>query len=107
MLAVFASPFLLMGGGLTLVGLLAVGPRKDNPELCICLPAGLALLGTFAGLAYWMFWRFPRLNITRFAYDGAEVVGSVFLHAATPNSWQLVEQLKTRSFSPDVAPGTS
>jgi hypothetical protein len=61
-------------GGQVLTGLLAVGPRKDIPELWICLPAGLALLGVFAGLAYWLWWRLPRLTVTRFAFDGPEVV---------------------------------
>jgi hypothetical protein len=74
MLALHAYPFLLMGGGMTLVGLLAVGPRKDIPELWICLPAGLALLAVFAGLSYWLWWRLPRLTVTRFAFDGSQVV---------------------------------
>jgi len=131
MLALHAYPFLLMGGGMTFVGLLAVGPRKDIPELWICLPAGLALLGVFAGLSYWLCWRLPRLTVARFAFYGSEVVieslargcfsvptsalrsvtdfrgrrgllgwwlrftgiGSVFLHAATPNAWQLIQEL--------------
>jgi hypothetical protein len=74
MLAAHAYPFLLMGGGMTFVGLLAVGPRKDISELWICLPAGLALLGVFAGLPYWVWWRVPRLTVTRFAFDGSVVV---------------------------------
>ncbi|QDU23469.1 hypothetical protein [Urbifossiella limnaea] len=128
-----AFPLLLMGGGMILVGLLAVGPRrKDSPELWICLPAGLAILGVFVGIGYWQWWRLPRLTVTRFAFDGAEVVieapargcvtrpvgalrsltesrgrrgllgwwvrfdgaGWVFLHGATPNAWQLVDQLR-------------
>jgi hypothetical protein len=73
MLAAHAYPLLLMGGAMTFAGLLALGPRKDIRELWICLPAGLALLGVFLGLAYWLSWRKPRLTITRFAYDGSEV----------------------------------
>jgi hypothetical protein len=72
LLAAHAYPFLLMGGAMTLVGLFALGPRKDIRELWICLPAGLALLGVFVGLAYWLSWRKPRLTITRFACDGSQ-----------------------------------
>lgn len=135
MVALHAYPFLLMGGGLTFVGLLALGPRKDIAELWICLPAGLTLLGVFAGLSYWVWWRLPRLTVTRFAFDGSEVmigslargcvsvptsalrsvtesrgrrellgwwlrftgIGSVFLHAATPNAWQLIQAITPRA----------
>jgi hypothetical protein len=72
-LTVHVYPFLLMGGALTLAGLLALGPRKDIRGLWVCLPAGLALLGLFAGVAYYLMWRMPRLTITRFAYDGFEI----------------------------------
>ena len=72
--AAFASPFLMMGGGLTFVGLLALGPRKDLPELWVCLPAGLALLGVFAGMSYRLGWRLPRLTVTRFQFDGTKLV---------------------------------
>ncbi len=141
--AAHAYPFLLMGGGLTFVGLLAVGPRrKDIPELWICLPAGLALLGVFAGIGYWVWWRLPRLTVTHFAFDGSKVVvetpaygcsvqpvstlrsitesrgrrgvlgwwlrfegvGSVFLHAQTPNGCQLVEQLRVHPKRSDAEP---
>ena len=71
MLAAHASPLLAMGGAMTFVGLLALGPRKDIHELWICLPAGLALLGVFIGLAYWLLWPKPRLTVVRFAYDGS------------------------------------
>jgi hypothetical protein len=70
----FMSPFLGMGGGLTLLGVLALGPRKDIPELWICLPAGIALLLLCGGLLYWALWRVPRRTITRFAFDGSELV---------------------------------
>lgn len=74
LLVVFAMPFLLMGGGMVYVGLLALGPRKDIPELWICLPGGIAILGAFAGIAYWQWWRLPQLTVTRFAWDGANLV---------------------------------
>lgn len=81
LLAVAAFPFLLMGGMMTLVGLLALGPRRrDIPELWICLPAGLALLGVFAGVGYWLIWGLPRRTITRFAFDGVEMVLVVPAH---------------------------
>jgi hypothetical protein len=70
----FMSPFLLMGAGMVLVGGLALGPRKDIPELWICLPAGLSLLGVFLPILWWAAWRVPALTVTRFALDGAELV---------------------------------
>jgi hypothetical protein len=73
LLAAHVYPFLLMGGAMTLAGLLALGPRKDMRGLWVCLPAGLVLLGLFAGLAYYLTWRMPRLTVTRFAYDGSEI----------------------------------
>lgn len=139
-----AHPLLLMGGGMVFVGLLAIGPRKDIPELWICLPGGLALIGTFAGIAYWQWCRLPSLTVTRFAFDGSNLVieapargcftravgdlqavtesrgrrgllgwwlrfkgvGSVFLHVATPNAGQLVQEVTPRAGCPDAAPGT-
>ncbi len=74
-LAAHTYPFLLMGGAMTFVGLLAIGPRRrDIAELWICLPAGLALLSVFVGLGYWLWWRQPQLTVTRFAFDGAEIL---------------------------------
>lgn len=73
LLALHAYPFLLMGGAMTFVGLLAIGPRKDIPELWICLPAGLALLSVFAGQAYWQWWHLPRKTVTRFVFDGSQL----------------------------------
>lgn len=74
LLGVAAFPFLVMGGGLILVGLLALGPRRDISELWFCLPAGLALLGAFFGVAVWNVWLLPRRTITRFAFDDFELV---------------------------------
>lgn len=74
-LAVHAYPLLLMGGGLCYVGLLAIGPRrKDIFELWIFLPAGLALVGIYVGIGYWLWWRLPRLTLTRFEFDGSELL---------------------------------
>jgi hypothetical protein len=70
---VFFSPFLLIGGGMLLVGVLALGPRKDFAELWICLPAGLALLGFIGYFIYQEFWRVPSLTVTRFAFNGDEL----------------------------------
>ena len=67
-------PILMVGIGMTFVGLLALGPRKDIRELWICLPAGLALLGVFVGFSYWLWWRKPRLTVTRFIFSGSELV---------------------------------
>ena len=63
-----------MGGGLVFVGLLALGPRKDVPDLWICLPAGMALLGVFFGVAIWNAWLLPRTTVTKFAFDESELV---------------------------------
>src|SRR5215469_1184265 len=66
----YLLPWALMAGGLILVGILALGPRKkDIPELWICLPAGLALLATFIGLPWWLEGRSPPW-IQRFQCDG-------------------------------------
>jgi hypothetical protein len=72
----FASPLLLMGGGMILVGVLALGPRRDIPDLWICLPAGFALLGALAlAIAlYHALIRVPGRTVTRFCLDGYELV---------------------------------
>ncbi len=68
----FVTPWLLIGGGLALVGLLAIGPRKgDISELWLGLPAGGALFSLFVWVLYMHFWRLPRLTISRFEFDGA------------------------------------
>ena len=69
-LGLYLLPWALMAGGLMLVGILALGPRKkDIPELWICLPAGLALLAAFIALPLWLRRRSPPW-IQRFEYDG-------------------------------------
>lgn len=69
-LGLYLLPWVLMSGGLILVGILALGPRRnDIPELWICLPAGLALATTLAGVPLWFWWRSPAW-IQRFEYDG-------------------------------------
>jgi hypothetical protein len=69
-LGLYLLPWALMSGGLILVGILALGPRKkDIPELWICLPAGLALFAAFLGLPLWL-WRRSPPWIQRFEYDG-------------------------------------
>jgi hypothetical protein len=70
----FCSPFLLMGGGMFLTGVFALGPRKDMAELWICLPAGLALLSVFGIILYYIIWRVPSLTVLRFVFDGDEFV---------------------------------
>jgi hypothetical protein len=70
----FASPLLLMGGGMILVSVLALGPRRDIPELWICLPAGFALLGAFAIALYHALIGVPGRTVTRFCLDGYELV---------------------------------
>jgi hypothetical protein len=68
----FLTPWILMGAGSTLVGLLALGPRRaDLGELWIGLPAGLALLLVVGVFLYSYMWRVPRLTITHFEFDGA------------------------------------
>jgi hypothetical protein len=63
-------PWFAIGGGLILVGLMALGPRrKDFPELWICLPAGLALLAVFIGVPLWL-WRKLPIWVQHFEYDG-------------------------------------
>jgi hypothetical protein len=64
-------PWALMCCGLILVGAMALGPiKKDIPELWICLPAGLALLGALVGVPLWLWWRSPPW-VWYFAHDGA------------------------------------
>lgn len=70
----FASPLLLMGGGMTLVGVLALGPREDIRELWICLPAGVTLLGAIAAALYYALIRVPGLTVTRLCLDGCDLV---------------------------------
>ena len=64
---VFLTPWFLMGTGSTVVGLMALGPlRKDNPDLWICLPAGLSLLLLVVVFGYQFFWRLPRQSVAKF-----------------------------------------
>jgi hypothetical protein len=68
------SPLTLVGAGLTWVGVLSLGPRKDIPEFWICLPAGLIRLlviqGIVLGATIWL----PRRTVVRFAL-GVEDLG--------------------------------
>ncbi len=69
--AAFLLPWLLMGGGSTLVGALAVGPRRGDDlfsGLRICLPAGLALLAGVGWMAYSHFWSVPRRTVQAFEF---------------------------------------
>jgi hypothetical protein len=98
-LLMYASPFPMMGGAMTWVGLLAIGPRKDIRELWICLPGGLALLGFFGALVYWIAWRIPRLTVTRFAYDGVQLALEVPARgrfARTADELQTVVEKRSR-----------
>lgn len=99
----FLTPWLIMGGGLTLVGVLAIGPRRtDAAELWICLPAGVALLAGVGFMAYWHFWRVPRQTIAKFEFDGAVLSyhnhrdGAVTLRVAELRSF--IEQRGRRSY---------
>lgn len=71
---VFTAPWLLVGGGMIVVGILALGPRKDIAELWICLPGGLAMLGLLAAAIYYAFVWLPALTICRFSFDGQKLV---------------------------------
>jgi hypothetical protein len=75
-LGLYLLPWAVMSGGLILVGLLALGPRKDIPELWICLPAGLALSAVLIGLPLWL-WRRTPPGIHRFEYDGSRLAYTV------------------------------
>ncbi len=79
--AVF-SPMTLMGVGLTWVGTLSLGPRKDIPELWICLPAGLILLLVIQGIVWWATISLPRKTIVRFALDGEDLAFETKAHGA-------------------------
>ena len=79
--AVF-SPLTLMGAGLTWVGVLSLGPRKDIPELWICLPAGLILLLVIQGIVWWATIWLPRRTIVRFALDGRDLAFETKGHGA-------------------------
>lgn len=69
---VFLTPWILMGVGSAVVGLLALGPRKEDlAELWICLPAGAAVLLLVGAVLYSFFWRTPRLTVLHFELDGS------------------------------------
>ncbi|MDX2036592.1 MAG: hypothetical protein SFX72_08065 [Isosphaeraceae bacterium] len=92
----FLAPFLLMGVGMVIVGLLALGPRRDMPELLICLPAGLALLVLIVGVLWYVAIRIPSLTVERFAFDGAQLAIDLpkrgrFIGAVVP-SIEIAEQ---------------
>src|SRR4051812_6012435 len=81
LLALFLTPWLLLGAGCCLVGLMALGPRRDDiPELWVCLPAGVVLLLVAGLMLYWVLWRWPRLTIARFELDGDAVVTVTLWH---------------------------
>jgi hypothetical protein len=91
----FLIPWLVRGVGSTLVGLLALGPRRgDIPELWVCLPAGAGLLLLVGGVLYSYFWRLPRLTIARFACDGTMASGRAPRLANAPQGpWESVASL--------------
>jgi hypothetical protein len=69
----FLAPFLLMGVGMVIVGLLALRPRRDMPELLICLLAGVALLVLVVGVIWYAAIRIPSITVERFAFDGSQL----------------------------------
>jgi hypothetical protein len=76
------SPLTLMGAGLTWVGALSLGPRKDISELWICLPAGLALLLVLQGILWWATIWLPRHTILRFVLEGDDLALETRAHGA-------------------------
>lgn len=76
------SPLTLMGAGLTFVGVLSLGPRKDIPELWICLPAGLVLLLVLQGILWWASIWLPRHTILRFVLEGADLTLQTRAHGS-------------------------
>lgn len=76
------SPLTLMGAGLTWVGVLSLGPRKDIPELWICLPAGLILLLVIQGIVWWATVSLPRRTVLRFVQDGKDLAFETKAHGS-------------------------
>jgi hypothetical protein len=65
------TPWILMALGTCVVGLSALGPRRDEFRgLWFCLPGGLFMLSLIGYFQYWAFWHHPGQQVKRFEFDG-------------------------------------
>lgn len=90
----FFLPWILIGAGLLLVGLLAIGPRQDIAELWIGIPAGLALLAFIGCFLYQEFWRVPSLTVKRFTLEADKLELQTSAHGIINQSTEKICEIR-------------
>jgi hypothetical protein len=100
-LLLFLAPWFAIGGGMSVVGALALGPRPDIADLWMLLPTGLFLVGFAAYFVYRTVYEIPRRTVTAFRYAGAVLE----YHTAEPGSPFTRRASDLASIRPIVARG--